>query len=289
MSSGEEQDLCNLERMGITQCYEGRKPLWWKRLSGRRATRGQRACMERMKVQGYVITSLPKYGESLNLAKTFHLRTDGNQMEERLQEKEIIMELGFGDGRNLFANACNNERRLYLGADVHQPGVCSLLKQIESYNTANSKGLRNIIVYPGDGVKLIRSLPSSSVSQIMVTFPDPWPEKHQEKFRIIQQDVVMEFERVLRDQGLVLVATDSSSFAGWTQGVFADAQSIQEGRDSRRWVMREPPNREGWLPVKSKYELEGNMASREIVLQCWELCTTGSGEVIRPPLQNPIL
>lgn len=287
MSSGTEQDLCTLERRGIKQGYEGRKPLWWKRLSGRRATKGQRSCMERMKAQGYVINALPKYGESLNLEKAFsHLRAGMHYMDERLEEKEIIMELGFGDGRNLLANACYNEQRLYLGADIHQPGVCNLLKQIESYNEVSRAVLRNVIVYPGDGVKLIRSLPSSSISQIMVTFPDPWPEKHQEKFRIVQQDVVIEFERVLRDQGLVLVATDSTSFAGWAQDVFAVAQSIQEGRKSRRWVMRDPPGREEWLPVKSKYELEGNMASRDIVLQCWELRSVCACEAICLPSES---
>jgi tRNA (guanine-N(7)-)-methyltransferase len=272
-SFGEEQK--NQRSTGnemIKEGYESKKPLWWKRLSGRRATKGQRACMERMKAQGYVITSLPKYGESVDVEHLFNLTSMAGQGEEneRVLKKELIVELGFGDGKNLLANACCNAERLYLGADIHQPGVCSLLKQIESYNESNNIVLKNIMVYPGDGVKLIRSLPMASVSQIMVTFPDPWPNKHQEKFRIIQQEVVMEFERVLLDHGLVLIATDSSIFADWTRHVFTEAQSIQDSK-CRRWVVRRPPCRDEWLPVISKYELEGSNASRVTILQCWEL------------------
>lgn len=242
--------------------YEGKKPLWWKRLSGRRATKGQRACLERMKAQGYLIASLPQYGEFVDLKKLFIASPGAENKRLHIKERELILEVGFGDGKNLFANARRNSKRLYLGADVHQGGVCSLLKQIEHHNQHSKSLLTNIKLYAGDGVKLIRYLPPASVSQIMLTFPDPWPNKHQEKFRIIQLEVINDMERILVNDGLVLLATDSKSFAEWSEQVFAC---------SKQWVTCDPPSREQWLPEVSKYELEAINASRETILRCWRL------------------
>ena len=129
----------------------------------------------------------------------------------------------------------------------------------EQGDYTTSQSLSNIKVYAGNGIKLIRYLPSKPVSQIMLTFPDPWPNENQRQWRIIQEQVVFEFERVLNTQnGMFLPATDAACFADWTQEVF-----MVRGD---RWVIQQPPPRREWLPIVRNYEQKGHKEVNETTI-----------------------
>ncbi|KAL7536335.1 hypothetical protein ACHAWF_005431 [Thalassiosira exigua] len=43
----------------------------------------------------------------------------------------IWLEIGFGNGENLLANALNHPRMMFLGCEIHQPGVGTVLRRME--------------------------------------------------------------------------------------------------------------------------------------------------------------
>ena len=175
------------------------------------------------------------------------------------------LEIGFGNGSNMFANARNNPNNLYLGSEIHQPGVGTLAQKIEEGLKSESGSIvENVRVLPGDGIKLLYHLPNDYLDAILVTFPDPWPKEFHAKWRVIQTETIREMKRVLKMNGCVFVATDAVCFNDWARQIFA-----KEGTDE--WTPVIPcPSRDGWLPIVSYYEQKGINEGRHTMLQCWQ-------------------
>ena len=265
-----------------------KKPKWWKRLAGRRGTKVQRASMERMKV--YMIPKTP-YGTFLDLKEL--LTTDvQTQTKNNLVDLPIWLEIGFGNGLNLLANAKNHTDRIFFGAEMHQPGVGNLCLRMEDEqhkerssmledNISNKDGnssksklklYSNIRIYPGDGTKLLNELPPNSIRSVLITFPDPFINKNQEKWRIVQNETINQIKRVLQPNcGRFYLATDVEEYDIWTRTLFQGQE--QQNDDAYFWVEVDPtPPRKDWLPVISQYEEKGLREGRRTHLQCWELC-----------------
>ena len=94
-----------------------------------------------------------------NISKIFHYA------------KEIVLEIGFGDGENLINSAKINPNVFYIGADPFLNTTAKCLSKIFQYN------LENIAIWPDDVRKILDFFPSNSISEIKILFPDPWPKK----------------------------------------------------------------------------------------------------------------
>lgn len=202
--------------------------------------------------------------------------------------EEIWLEIGFGNGDNIIANAKRDPNILFIGSEIHQPGIGTVLRQMElelgaveeekkvdnptiSQTTKESeldlykRACQNIRILPGDGIKLLSHLPCQYLDQIMITFPDPWPKSGHSHWRVVQNDSLMEMHRVLKDNGLVFVATDSDVFYEWTRIIFE--------QESSKGVWQEVcpcPDRTNWLPIVSYYEQKGIDEGRHTMLHCWK-------------------
>ncbi len=82
--------------------------------------------------------------------------------------KKIVLEIGFGDGRNLINSAKQNPGILYLGADPFLNTTVKCIKQILENN------INNIKIWPDDIRKILDLFPSKSISEVKLLFPDPW-------------------------------------------------------------------------------------------------------------------
>jgi len=139
----------------------------------------------------------------------------------------------------------------------------------------------NVRIYPGDGMKLLQFLPTSSLNSIYLTHPDPWPKHGQSHWRVVQEETVREIGRVLKPGvGCFYLATDADCFDEWTRMVFGAVKERMEGMsvaDGERrqvggWEEVLPcPDRREWLPVVSRYEEKGMDEGRLTTVQCWRL------------------
>ena len=123
---------------------------------------------------------------------------------------EVWLEIGFGGGEHMAAQAQRRPDALILGAEPFLNGVASALRHIDE------AGLNNIRLRQGDARQLLADLPTASVTRVFILFPDPWPKTRHHKRRLIQAETIAELARVLTPGGGLRFATDWSDYASWT-------------------------------------------------------------------------
>lgn len=123
---------------------------------------------------------------------------------------EVWLEIGFGGGEHLAAQAARRPDVLFFGAEPFQNGVASALRHIDE------RGLKNVKVHDGDARDLLARLPTASLDRIFVLFPDPWPKARHHKRRLLQADTARELARVLKPGGRLRFASDWADYVDWS-------------------------------------------------------------------------
>jgi tRNA (guanine-N7-)-methyltransferase len=148
--------------------------------------------------------------------------------------KEVWLEIGFGGGEHMAAQAARASDVLILGAEPFQNGVASALRHIDEGQ------LTNVRVLDGDARELMAHLPGACLTRIFVLFPDPWPKTRHNKRRIVQAETVAEFARLLKPGGQLRFASDWADYVDWSLlRIAANADFRWTGERAEDW--RQPP------------------------------------------------
>jgi len=123
--------------------------------------------------------------------------------------RAVWLEIGFGAGEHLVAQAEQNPDVGLIGAEFFQDGIAKMLRRVEA------AGLDNVRSYTGDGRDLLAALPQASIARVFILFPDPWPKRRHHKRRLIQAPYLDMLARVLADGGELRLATDDVSYQRW--------------------------------------------------------------------------
>ena len=123
---------------------------------------------------------------------------------------ELWLEIGFGGGEHLAAQAERNPQALILGFEPFLNGVGSLLRHVDE------RGLENVRILAGDARPVLDRLNALSVDKVFILFPDPWPKARHHKRRFIQTETLDAFTRVMKDGARLRFATDWADYADWT-------------------------------------------------------------------------
>jgi tRNA (guanine-N7-)-methyltransferase len=123
---------------------------------------------------------------------------------------DVNLEIGFGGGESMIAQAREQPRTGFLGVEPFVNGMAKALAAIESGN------LHNIRLHFDDAVNLIAWLPAASLTRIDLIHPDPWPKRRHWKRRFVQDEMVARLARILRPGGEFRFVTDIADYAAWT-------------------------------------------------------------------------
>jgi tRNA (guanine-N7-)-methyltransferase len=123
---------------------------------------------------------------------------------------EVWLEIGFGGGEHMAAQAARRPEVLILGAEPFLNGVASAVRHVEE------QALSNVRILHGDARALMMALPDACLDAVFILFPDPWPKTRHHKRRIVQQDTLAELARLLKPGGRLRFATDWAEYADWT-------------------------------------------------------------------------
>lgn len=125
------------------------------------------------------------------------------------KNSKLWLEIGFGGGEHLAAQAEIHSDIAMIGCEPFENGVASLLAHMEN------RGLRNIRIHDNDARDLIQALPTASVDRIFLLFPDPWPKSRHAKRRFVSQENLSALAAVLKDGAEFRVATDHVVYCRW--------------------------------------------------------------------------
>ena len=106
----------------------------------------------------------------------------------------IWLELGFGGGEHLAAQAEAYPEIGFIGAEVYANGVAKCLAEIERRQLANIRILMN------DARPLVAALAEGSVARVFVLFPDPWPKERHKKRRLVARGFLDDVARAMADE-----------------------------------------------------------------------------------------
>ena len=129
--------------------------------------------------------------------------------------REVWLEIGFGGGEHMAAQAGLHPDALIIGAEPFQNGVASALRHIDEAH------LTNVRVLDGDARELMAHLPDACLDRVYVLFPDPWPKTRHHKRRVIQAESVAELARLLKPGGRLRFASDVAHYVDWALALFA--------------------------------------------------------------------
>jgi len=171
--------------------------------------------------------------------------------ENEVNQRDLIIEIGFGMGDATYRIALENPEKDYLGIEVYRPGIGKLLSMIEQENISNLK----VIEY--DAVEVLKNMiPENSISGFHIFFPDPWPKKKHHKRRIIQEDFVNLLTKKLINGGYIYAVTDWENYAEHMKAVFDGEKQLRNRYDG----FAEPQQ---WRPF-TKFERKGKAKSHAI-------------------------
>lgn len=124
------------------------------------------------------------------------------------QFSKVVFEIGFGNGESFINMAENAPDTLFIGAEVHKPGVGRALK------SAAEKELTNVKIIMHDAVEIIDNmLPWHCLDRVQIYFPDPWHKKRHFKRRLVQTELCLKLARRLKKGGVLHIATDWQPYA----------------------------------------------------------------------------
>jgi tRNA (guanine-N7-)-methyltransferase len=133
---------------------------------------------------------------------------------------DVRLEIGFGGGEHLIAEALKLPNTSFIGCEPYVNGMAKILALIEADNVTN------IRLFAGDASELLAWLPPRSLSRIDLIHPDPWPKRRHWKRRFVQDVTIAAMTRALKPSGEFRFVSDISDYCAWTLAHFARARDF---------------------------------------------------------------
>ena len=192
----------------------------------------------------------PRYGLEVDDA----LRLDAPALFN--DARDLILEIGFGNGDSLVQMAAAAPQAGYIGIEVHRPGVGHAMLAAAAANLDNLRLIRH------DAVAILRDhVADGTLARVQIYFPDPWPKARHHKRRIVQKPFTDLIWRKLRAGGEIHCATDWAEYAEWMRDVFAGDDKWQNLGGADGYAPR--PD---WRP-QTKFERRGERLGHGV----WDL------------------
>jgi tRNA (guanine-N7-)-methyltransferase len=124
----------------------------------------------------------------------------------------LWLEIGFGSGEHLAAEALAHSRTGYIGCEAFLNGIAKALALVEA------DSLCNVRLYNGDARMVIEALPREALDGVYLLYPDPWPKRRHHRRRFLSSEMLARLARIMRPGAELRFATDVDDNAGWTLG-----------------------------------------------------------------------
>jgi tRNA (guanine-N7-)-methyltransferase len=147
--------------------------------------------------------------------------------------KSLWLEIGFGKGEHLIANAIANPEIAHIGCEPFLNGMAACVGQIDD------TGAQNIRLYRGNALDVVAALPNNSVDRLFILHPDPWPKFRHSQRRVVNDDRMDMFARILKPGAILRIGTDHPVYLAHTLEVMQRQRAfIWQVENADDWKIR---------------------------------------------------
>jgi tRNA (guanine-N7-)-methyltransferase len=168
-------------------------------------------------------------------------------------DRPLWLEIGFGRGEHMAAQAEANPQVGIIGAEPFLDGVVGALLEIDS------RGLTNIRLHNGDALDILDRLPDASLDRVFLLHPDPWPKFRHAKRRFVNPGPLAMLARVLKPGGEFRLGTDHPIYCRWALAQMQQTRAFE-------WLIDGPEDfqqrREDW--PQTRYEAKARRHDHEV-------------------------
>ena len=125
---------------------------------------------------------------------------------EHIKTRELILEIGFGNGEHLFHMIKNNPNQFFIGCEPFVNGLANLLKLNE-----NDKH-ENFLLFKDDVNLMLNQFPDLKFSEVYILFPEPWPKKKHQKRRLFDSEFLTLLIQHLNNGAKIFFASDDKGY-----------------------------------------------------------------------------
>jgi tRNA (guanine-N7-)-methyltransferase len=174
------------------------------------------------------------------------------------------LELEIGSGKGLFLETASGlaPDRYFLGIEIAHKYA-----EHAAYRLARS-GRDNALIVSGDGLPIVRErIPDQSIAAVHVYFPDPWWKAKHRKRRVLNEESLIQFARILKIEGCFHFWTDVLEYFESTLALIGEKvpclgvpfpeESAEATHDLDYRTHFERRSRQHAIPVYRAYFLKG--------------------------------
>jgi tRNA (guanine-N7-)-methyltransferase len=171
-------------------------------------------------------------------------------------QRQTVLEIGFGNGASLAEMAVAHPDQDYLGIEVHRPGVGNLIRLLAE------RDLHNVRVICDDAVQILKHrVADATLDRVQLFFPDPWHKARHHKRRIVSPEFAALIAQKLKHGGTFHLATDWENYAEQMMEVLSAAPDYQNLAGAGEYSPRPE-----WRPL-TKFEQRGQRLGHGV----WDL------------------
>ena len=130
-----------------------------------------------------------------------------NTLKKKIDiKRDVNLEIGFGDGKNILHQSQKYQDELFLGCDPYLKGSVTIEKKIRDLN------IKNVFLTPIDFLSLFNHINHICFKTIVILFPDPWPKLKHQKRRLINKDFIKKLKIISNNKTKIIISTDDYDY-----------------------------------------------------------------------------
>lgn len=168
-------------------------------------------------------------------------------------DRPLWLEIGFGAGEHLAAQAAANPGVGLIGCEPFINGVAAALGHFAD------GGLTNVHVHMGDALDVLERLPEGGLARAFLLHPDPWPKARHAKRRFVNPGPLALLAAKLAAGAELRIGTDDPVYCRWTLMQLAAHPAFEWLAETPADWQRRPAD---WPPTR--YEAKAIREGREV-------------------------
>lgn len=136
-------------------------------------------------------------------------------------DNPIVLEIGCGRGEYTVNLARKFPQKNIIGLDIKGPRLWKGAKTLHDEGLANGAFVRTLIEHISD------YFDKGEVSEIWVTFPDPYPKPSKEQKRLVSKRFLDLYKQILKPDGIINFKTDNTPLFDWAIESFGENEEVE--------------------------------------------------------------